>query len=118
MLSLLLQPKVKLQFKGSYRILSTSLLTGRIQEKLSILVAAEALEIYAETSAEEGNQAATCSLYQLFFVPIKLAACRNSSRSLRKVTRLPGRDEVRSTTLSRGGIQNLEQRTFKGEGKF
>lgn len=48
--------------------MSTSLLTRTgIQEKLSILVAAEALEITAGTSAEEGNQPAACSQYQLFF---------------------------------------------------
>lgn len=89
-----------------------------IQEKLSLLVAAEALELSAKASAEEGNQPAACPQYQLFFLPIKLAAHRNSSRSLRKVTRLAGRDEARSMTLSRGGIQNLGQRTFEGEGRI
>lgn len=77
-----------------------------------------ALEISAETSAEEGNQPAACSQYQLFFLPTKLAAHRNS-RSLRKVTRLPGRDEVGSMTLSRGGIQNLgDKKPSRGREEF
>lgn len=114
--SLLLQPKAKPLFIVSYRFLSLLTWTG-IQENVPNTSGCRGTrDVYGKTSAEEGNKPPGCSQYQLFSLAIKLAAHTNSSTSLMKVRRLAGRDEVRTKKQSTGGIQNLGQRTFRGQG--
>ena len=86
-----------------------------------ILVTAVAPEISGKTSAEEGNKPTAHSQYQLFSLPIKLGAHTNRQQQKfekGEKRRLAGRDDVRKMSLSRGGIQNLSQRTFRGREEF
>lgn len=116
--SLLLQPKAKPVFTVNYRFRSTHLLTWTgIQENVSNTSGCCGTgDVYSKISPEEGNKPAASSQYQLFSLPIKFAAHTNSSTSLIKVRRLAGKDEMRTKNQSKGGIQNLGQRTFRGQG--
>lgn len=78
----LLQPKTKPLV--CYRFLCTRLLTrtGR-QENLSTTSGCCGTgDLCGTSSAEEGNKPAACSQYQLFFLPIKLAAHSHRQQKL------------------------------------
>lgn len=82
-----------------------------------ILVAAVALEVslVKHLLKKETSLLPVLSTSYSLFPSNWLPMQTDSSRSLKKVRSLAGRDEARTTSLSRGEIQNLGQRTFRGQ---